>query len=45
MKEDLSYQKTMLDYVAADTSGHEFKNAEAFLNGNALFLDTITLGW
>lgn len=23
MNEDLPYQKTMLDYVAADTSGHE----------------------
>ena len=31
MNEDLPYQKTMLDYVAADTSGHEFKNAFAFL--------------
>ena len=31
MNEDLPYQKTMLDYAAADTSGHEFKNAFAFL--------------
>ena len=25
MNEDLPYQKTMLDYVAADTSAHEIK--------------------